>query len=97
MHSNPTAATNTRGMIAAHASIWPSSSRICVQVDDCPALYTAPVAAAAAERYERCWLPLLERHGRERRHLGRLAAPLDVAWVWLVHTLAPTHYAKVGV
>lgn len=53
------------------------------------ALYTAEGMAPAIERYETRWLPLLAEH----RGVKALAAPLDVAWVWLMHALAPSKYA----
>lgn len=53
-------------------------------------------------RYEHCWLPLLANYqankgsGKDGKLLP-IAPPLDVAWVWLVHTLSPTDYAAVSV
>lgn len=41
-------------------------------------------------RYEVLWLPFLKKHmGKEN-----LSAPLDIAWAWLMHALAPSKYAK---
>ena len=52
--------------------------------------------SAAIWRYEHCWLPLLQRTASSRfGDVRKLAAPLDVAWVWLVHLLHPLDYAKV--
>lgn len=43
----------------------------------------------AVQRYETCWLPLLAKH----RGVRGMGAPLDVAWAWLMHALAPSKYA----
>ena len=53
------------------------------------ALYTAEGMNKAVQRYETCWLPLLAKH----RDVKEMAAPLDVAWAWLMHALAPSKYA----
>jgi len=47
------------------------------------------VLHAAVHRYERLWLPLVA--GRTAPHT--LIPPLDVAWVWHLHRLAPLKYA----
>ena len=51
--------------------------------------------AAAIRRYERLWLPLLAAHGAGGGDGADVAAPLDVAWVWWCHSLAPLPYRKV--
>ena len=38
-------------------------------------------------RYELYWLPLAARY-----QATKLAAPLDIAWAWHVHMLAPDQY-----
>ena len=60
-----------------------------------PLLSHEVVLAAAIRRYERLWLPLLAAHGRDGGDGAGLAAPLDVAWVWWCHSLAPHPYRKV--
>ena len=62
-----------------------------MQVDDAKhlALYSPEGMGVAAERYERFWLPLLATHPNP----AAIAAPLDVAWAWLMHSLAPSKYA----
>lgn len=62
-------------------------------VDEHPSLFSGPVLKNAIRRYEHLWLPLI---ALQQRMYGRtnLAAPLDIAWVWHVHMLAPHHYEK---
>ncbi len=60
-----------------------------------PLLSHEAVLAAAIRRYERLWLPLLAAHGRDGGDGAALAAPLDIAWVWWCHSLAPHPYRKV--
>ena len=54
------------------------------------------VLEAAIWRYEHCWIPLLKDWAATPKKKGPLVAPLDVAWVWLVHLLHPVDYAQVG-
>lgn len=60
-------------------------------VDQHPNLYKGPVLKNAIRRYEVYWLPLAAREGYGSR---LLAAPLDIAWVWHVHMLAPYYYEQ---
>lgn len=60
-------------------------------VDQHPNLYKGPVLKNAIRRYEVYWLPLAARDGYGSR---LLAAPLDIAWVWHVHMLAPYYYEQ---
>lgn len=62
-------------------------------VDEHPSLFSGPVLKNAIRRYEHLWLPLI---AHQQRIQGRtnLAAPLDIAWVWHVHMLAPHHYEQ---
>lgn len=60
-------------------------------VDQHPNLYKGPVLKNAIRRYEIYWLPLAVREGYGSRFL---AAPLDIAWVWHVHMLAPHYYEQ---
>lgn len=60
-------------------------------VDQHPNLYKGPVLKNAIRRYEVYWLPLAAREGYGSR---LLAAPLDIAWVWHVHMLAPHNYQQ---
>lgn len=48
----------------------------------------------AVRRYETCWLPLVAAHAATRAR-SILAPPLDVAWIWLLHALDSTAYARV--
>lgn len=60
-------------------------------VDQHPNLYKGPILKNAIRRYEIYWLPLVAREGYGGRFL---AAPLDIAWVWHVHMLAPHYYEQ---
>ena len=59
-----------------------------------PLLAAEGVLRDAIRRYEWCWLPLLLQHAGDAA-AAPLAAPLDVAWVWLAHAIAPVHYRRV--
>ena len=48
------------------------------------------VLSAAVTRYERMWLPLVVE---EDARANTLVPPVDVAWVWHLHRLAPLKYA----
>jgi hypothetical protein len=54
-------------------------------------LYEGPYARQAAARYESVWLPLLASSPPEEA--AALVPPIDVAYAWLCHRLAPTAYA----
>ncbi|XP_077978718.1 uncharacterized protein LOC144434137 [Glandiceps talaboti] len=45
----------------------------------------------AVKRYETLWLPLLASQGFIAEPM---AAPIDIAWIWHVHMLAPQEYTK---
>ena len=60
------------------------------EVADYPNLCSGPVVRNAIRRYELCWLPHASTHSLKMQ----LAAPLDVAWVWHVHKLAPHYYEQ---
>ena len=62
-------------------------------VDKHPSLFSGPVLKNAIRRYEHLWLPLISHHQSTRKR-NDLAAPLDIAWVWHVHMLAPHHYEQ---
>ena len=53
-----------------------------------PNLCSGPVVREAIRRYELLWLPLASRHLLDSQ------APLDIAWVWHVHMLAPYYYEQ---
>ncbi len=59
-------------------------------VDEYPNLCKGSVVKNAIKRYERLWLPFASRVST----VTALAAPLDIAWVWHVHMLAPYHYGR---
>lgn len=59
-----------------------------------PLLADDSVLQHAVQRYEHCWLPLLSRHAHNLA-AAPLAPPLDVAWVWFAHTIAPVAYRHV--
>ena len=54
-------------------------------------LYLGRALPGAIERYLTCWLPLVANEGGGST---RLIPPIDVAWVWHLHRLAPRRYAK---
>lgn len=47
----------------------------------------------AIRRYSDVFLPLLA-HLTEQKAVPELAVPLDIAWLWHCHKLAPLQYAK---
>ncbi len=61
------------------------------QVDGFSGLHCGRILRNAIRRYEVFWLPLAAKQGRASR---LLAAPLDIAWVWHVHMLAPDSYEQ---
>ena len=58
-------------------------------VDDYPGLYAGPILKNAVRRYEVFWLPLAAKQGSA---IKLFAPPLDIAWVWHLHMLAPHDY-----
>lgn len=68
-------------------------SQICVlQVDNAKALiqpYSEEGMQICVYRYEKLWLPFLKVHRAD----AKLSAPLDIAWAWFMHTIAPSKYA----
>ena len=60
-------------------------------VNDYPSLYAGPLLKNAIRRYEVFWLPLAAKQGSDST---LLAAPLDIAWVWHLHMLAPYDYQQ---
>ena len=60
-------------------------------VDDFPNLCKGTVVKNAIRRYELLWLPFASGFGSSP---ALQAAPLDIAWVWHVHMLAPFYYEK---
>ncbi|XP_062595777.1 uncharacterized protein LOC134257152 [Saccostrea cucullata] len=58
-------------------------------IDEYPSLYGGPVLKYAIFRYETLWLPFAAEH----KDLT-LTAPLDIAWVWHCHLLAPVMYVS---
>lgn len=66
-------------------------------MDACEALQDDAVLRRAIWRYEHCWVPLLLDHVRcTKKGKLPLVAPLDVAWIWLVHLLHPLSYSQVS-
>ena len=55
-------------------------------------LYLGRTLPGAIERYLEFWLPLVAREGGGEG-VKRLIPPVDVAWVWHLHRLAPRRYA----
>ncbi|XP_069133154.1 uncharacterized protein [Argopecten irradians] len=59
------------------------------KVNQQPSLYNGPIVRRAIYRYESLWLPLVAKHNK-----NTLVAPLDIAWVWHCHMLAPVAYMR---
>lgn len=59
------------------------------EVNQHPSLYEIDNMKNSIRRYEKLWLPLAAEHAQER-----LAAPLDIEWVWHCHLLCPLVYEK---
>ncbi|XP_023932117.1 uncharacterized protein LOC106156973 [Lingula anatina] len=59
------------------------------RVNQFPNLYGGPVVRRAIQRYEELWLPLAARLKGQK-----IAAPLDIAWVWHCHMLSPLKYRE---
>ena len=80
--SNPVHALDNMG--------FASLPLLAVQVDAAKelALYSQSGMQVAIYRYETQWLPLLAKHAAQKQ----IAPPLDVAWTWLMHALAPSKY-----
>ena len=55
-------------------------------------LYLGRALPGAIERYVKFWLPLVAREGTQEG-CAVLIPPVDVAWVWHLHRLAPLRYA----
>ena len=60
------------------------------QVYETPALQEPENLEKAVCRYETNWLPLLAEYGSKNN--WNLSPPLDVAWVWHCHMMAPKFY-----
>ena len=57
-------------------------------------LYLGRALPGAIERYVKCWLPLVAREGTPKKEgEAVLVPPVDIAWVWHLHRLAPRRYA----
>ncbi|XP_001647548.2 uncharacterized protein LOC5525267 [Nematostella vectensis] len=69
----------------AHLKFVAKATRYPLLIDGC-------YLENAVRRYEKLWLPLCRRHGT--MSCDEWAAPLDVAWVWILHMLSPTNYRR---
>eukprot|EP00250_Pteridium_aquilinum_P030037 c40544_g1_i1 orf=2-748(-) len=67
--------------------------RLLAEVDCHRCLYQGPAVSRAIQRYEECWLPLLDEFSKHGSTLP-LQPPLDCAWIWHCHRLNPTIYAR---
>ena len=56
-------------------------------------LYLGRALPGAIERYVNFWLPLVAREGGCEGGGAHLIPPVDIAWVWHLHRLAPRRYA----
>jgi hypothetical protein len=57
-------------------------------------LYAGNILERALYRYERFWLPLCVNLELNGKRSDDFYPPLDVAWVWHCHLLAPVQYRK---
>ncbi len=87
--------------VVGHPVLHPVCPSACLLVDHhtCPlpayasyagGLYTGVFCVQAVHRYKTHWLPLLNARPSD----PDLIPPLDVAFVWLCHRLAPEAYAR---
>jgi hypothetical protein len=54
-----------------------------------------PITIRSLERYVRYWLPLVAKSTTKNNTKSlKLIPPLDIAWLWHCHRLAPTIYAS---
>ncbi|XP_070566223.1 uncharacterized protein [Ptychodera flava] len=60
-------------------------------INDNPQVTEERLLSKAIKRYETLWLPLLASQGFT---VEPMAAPLDIAWIWYIHLLAPQEYTK---
>ena len=56
-------------------------------------LYLGRALPGAIKRYVKFWLPLVSHSGYEGQGRAPLIPPVDIAWVWHLHRLAPRRYA----
>ena len=56
-------------------------------------LYLGRALPGAIKRYVKFWLPLVNHSGHESQGRAPLIPPVDIAWVWHLHRLAPRRYA----
>ena len=56
-------------------------------------LYLGRALPGAIKRYVKFWLPLVSHSGHESQGRAPLIPPVDIAWVWHLHRLAPRRYA----
>lgn len=59
------------------------------EVNQHTALCVKETVQNTRRRYEKLWLPLAAEHAEER-----LAAPLDIEWLWHCHLLCPVTYIR---
>jgi hypothetical protein len=82
-HFPPVTSPSTLNLLQCYKCIQPITG----------GLYSGPCAEAAARRYEQIWLPLLaDTAAKSEAAAGELVPPLDVAYAWLCHRLAPAAY-----
>jgi len=57
-------------------------------------LYIGKALPVAIGRYVRLWLPLVAEQCDHVSGTNTLVPPIDIAWIWHLHRLAPQHYAR---
>jgi hypothetical protein len=90
--SAPSASSSSFGIDLYHAS---KKHVAFLQAAHHAGVSTSLPSRHSFQRYEKCWLPLLASVHKERiGDFDKLIPPLDVAWIWHCHRLAPKTYAK---
>ncbi|BDA51322.1 probable glycine-rich domain-containing protein 1 at N-terminal half [Coccomyxa sp. Obi] len=69
------------------------------EVDGAAWLHSEEAVQRVVRRYEKFWLPILAIQAVDALRLHRqafnmVAAPMDIAWAWLAHSLEPETYRK---
>jgi len=64
------------------------------QINEIKLLQVPDVLKIALYRYEKLWLPFLERHCQSQDMDLEYLPPIDIHWVWHVHMLSPSDYDK---
>jgi hypothetical protein len=64
------------------------------QINEIKLLQDPDVLKIALYRYEKLWLPFLDRHCQSPDMDLEYLPPIDIHWIWHVHMLSPSAYHK---